>query len=122
MMKKCFITILMAMTIVLNLSAAAIKVGDRKIYNFKPNTAKLAEYLGLTQKQSEDADKIMSILDWEMTNANHETNDSIRKVKTTKALTKNAMYMRHILSKDQNHKYLMVLNATVQNRKIEIGK
>ena len=42
--------------------------------------------------------------------------DEDRKAMVEKAVTKDVKYMRYILNDDQYHKYLLLLNITLNNR------
>jgi hypothetical protein len=44
--------------------------------------------------------------------------DASRKAIMKNLLDKNVKYMSYILNKNQMHKYLLVLNATINNRNI----
>ena len=84
-------------------------------YDIKVNTKKLANYLELSNDQYEAVDAVINEFSSDMMFAALEHNKAI----TKNALDKNTKYMSYILNKEQYGKYLKVLNATINNRKID---
>ena len=79
------------------------------------NTKKLADYLELSYDQYEVVDAVINEFSSDMMFAALEHNKAI----TKNALDKNTKYMSYILNREQYGKYLKVLNATINNRKID---
>lgn len=119
-MKRLFLTVMAVLSMTLtfaeneNLNSA----DNTKAYSMTVNYGKLAEYLGLSFDQQELVQDVHTSFCADMMNAAGTTGDE-RKAMVDKAIEKDLKYMRHILTNDQYRKYLVVLNATFNNRGLE---
>lgn len=84
-------------------------------YKMSVNYDKLADALSLSLDQLEAVQDIHSEFCADMMNAGNSNADE-RKEIVKKALTKDLKHMRFVLTSDQYHKYLVLLNATINNR------
>ena len=89
-------------------------------YDIKVNTKRLGEYLHLSTDQYDAVETVVDEFSNDMRFAAVECGNTNRGKVTKNAIDKNVKYMSYILNKDQYHKYLMVLNATIRNRKIDV--
>lgn len=89
-------------------------------YDIKVNTKRLGEYLQLSTDQYDAVETVVDEFSNDMMFAAVECGNTTRGKVTKNAVDKNIKYMSYILNKDQYHKYLMVLNATIRNRKIDV--
>ena len=117
-MKKVFLMLVMMFTMSVysfaeDNNATEIERVDK--YDIKVNTKRLAQYLQLSTDQYEAVDAVINEFSSDMMFAALEHNKAI----TKNALDKNTKYMSYILNKEQYGKYLKVLNATINNRKID---
>jgi hypothetical protein len=91
-------------------------------YNVKVNTKKLADYLELSSDQLDAVESVTNEFSNDLMFAAVQDGEVSRKAVTKNLIEKNVKYMSYILNKVQMHKYLMVLNATMNNRDINIDK
>ena len=122
-MKKVFLMVVMLFTIGVNVfaednNASEIERIDK--YGIKVNTKRLANYLQLSADQFDAVETVTNEFSNDMMFAAIECSGVNRGKVTRNAVSKNIKYMSYILSKEQYHKYLTVLNATINNRGIEI--
>lgn len=89
-------------------------------YDIKVNTKRLGEYLQLSTDQYDAVETVVGEFSNDMMFAAVECGSTNRGKVAKNAVDKNIKYMSYILNKDQYHKYLMILNATIRNRKIDI--
>jgi hypothetical protein len=89
-------------------------------YDIKVNTKRLGEYLQLSTDQYDAVETVVDEFSNDMMFAAVECGNTNRGKVAKNAVDKNVKYMSYILNKDQYHKYLMILNATIRNRKIDI--
>lgn len=120
-MKKVFLMMVMLFTMSVysfaeDNNAAEIERIER--YDIKVNNRKLANYLQLTEDQMESVETIVNEFSNDMMFAAVECDNSNRNAVTKNAIDKNIKFMSFILNREQYHKYLVVLNATLNNRKI----
>jgi hypothetical protein len=120
-MKKVFLMMVMLFTMSVysfaeDNNAAEIERIER--YDMKVNNRKLANYLQLTEDQMESVETIVNEFSNDMMFAAVECDNSNRNAVTKNAIDKNIKFMSFILNREQYHKYLVVLNATLNNRKI----
>ncbi len=119
-MKRLFLTVVavlsMTMTFAENENMNATNATSA--YNMSVNYNKLADCLGLSLDQVEAVEDIHSSFCAEMMNAGNANVDE-RKAMVESALKKDLKHMRYVLSEDQYHKYLMLLNTTFNNRGLE---
>ena len=122
-MKKVFLMLVMLFTMSVYSFAEdnnATEIERIEKYDLKVNTRKLADYLQLSSDQFDAVESVTDELSKDLMFAVVECNKQNRGVVTKNALTKNVKHMSYILNDDQMHKYLVVLNATVNNRGIDI--
>jgi hypothetical protein len=91
-------------------------------YNVKVNTKKLADYLQLSSDQFDAVETVTNEFSNDLMFAAVQNGETSRKAVTKNLIEKNVKHMSYILNKVQMHKYLMVLNATMNNRDINIDK
>ena len=82
---------------------------------------KLSQALNLTTVQTESVADVHHTFCGEMMVA-AQANDDDRKELMMKAVNKDLKYMHYILNKDQYRKYLLILNATLNNRGLNFMK
>ena len=122
-MKKVFLMLVMLFAMSVYSFAEdnnATEIERIERYDLKVNTRKLADYLQLSSDQFDAVESVTDELTKDLMFAAVECNKQSRSAVTKNALTKNVKHMSYILSDDQMHKYLVVLNATVNNRGIDI--
>ncbi len=85
-------------------------------YAFNVNMGSLAETLDLTIDQADAVADVHKTFSAEMLNASASENEDERNELMNKAINKDLKYMHYILSSDQYHKYLRILNTTLSNR------
>ncbi len=90
-------------------------VDSANAYNMAVNYGKLADYLSLSADQVEAVQDVHSSFCADMMNASCATSDE-RTLMVKNAIYKDHTYMRFVLTNDQYSKYLMLLNATFNNR------
>lgn len=122
-MKKVFLMLVMLFTMSVYSFAEdnnATEIERIERYDLKVNTRKLADYLQLSSDQYDAVESVADELSKDLKFAAVECNKQNRSAVTKNALAKNVKHMSYILNDDQMHKYLAVLNATVNNRGIDI--
>ena len=118
-MKKVLFMLVMMFTMNLNLFAEDNNVTEIKKYEMNVNVDKLGNYLELSIDQMDAVESITNELTNDLMFAAVECNENNRKAVTKNAINKNIKNMRYILTEEQMKKYLSVLNATVNNRKLQ---
>ena len=88
---------------------------NTEVYDMTVNLRKLAVALDMTSDQMESVGDIHRMFCAEMMMAAHANKDE-RTVLMDKAIKKDLRYMRYVLDQKKYHKYLMLLNTTLQNR------
>lgn len=116
-MKRLFLVVvaMLSMTMTFAENENANSVNNVAAYDMKVNIRKLGEVLGLTYDQMESVSDIHRTFCGEMmvaSQANKDERDGLVK----KAVAKDLKYMNYILNREQYRKYLMLLNATLNNR------
>jgi len=120
-MKKYFIMLVMLFTMSVYSFAEdnnATEIERIERYNVKVNTKKLADYLQLSVDQMDGVGTVIDEFSNDLMFAAVQSNDSSRSMITKNLLEKNVKYMSYILNEEQMRKYLIVLNATINNRNI----
>lgn len=122
-MKKVILMLVMLFTISINTFAednnsSNVEMVER--YNIQVNTKRLGECLHLTTDQYDAVETVISEFSNDLMFAAVECNSVNRGMVTKNAIDKNVRYMSYILNKEQYHKYLTLLNATIRNRKLDI--
>ena len=85
-------------------------------YDMSVNMRKLSVALGLTTDQIEAVETVHNTFKAEMLFAAHYNSEAERNAQVKKAVEKDIKWMNYILTKDQYRKYLVLLNATLNNR------
>jgi hypothetical protein len=116
-MKKIVLTVvaMLSMSMAYAENETANSVNNMKVYDMTVNYDKLGEALGLTWDQMESLEDIHKNFCAEMMNAAAASNDE-RSEMVDKAIKKDLRYMHSILDNAQYHKYLLLLNTTMNNR------
>jgi hypothetical protein len=120
-MKKYFLMLVMLFTMSVYSFAEdnnATEIERIERYNVKVNTKKLADYLQLSSDQFEAVESVTDEFSNDLMFAAVQDGDTTRNAVTKNLIEKNVKYMSYILNKNQMHKYLLVLNATINNRNI----
>ncbi len=122
--KKMKKMILLAVAL-LSMTTATFAANDEKeatattaAYHMNFNMNSLSRALGLDFDQADAVEDVHHNFSAEMMNAGLAPKAD-RKVMVDKAIDKDLKYMHSILSEDQYHKYLQLLNVTLNNRGIE---
>jgi len=121
-MKKVILMLVMLFTVSFGAFAEDNSMSDVERverYNIQVNTKKLGDCLQLTTDQYGAVEAVINELSSDLMFAAVECNNVNRGMVTKNAIDKNAKYMSYILNKEQYHKYLILLNATIRNRKID---
>lgn len=122
-MKKVFLTMVMLFTLSVNMFAEdnnSTEIESVERYDIKVNAKKLANYLQLSSDQYDAVETAANELSSDLMFAAVECSNAGRAKVTRNAVDKNVKYMSYVLNAEQMHKYLLVLNATMNNRKINI--
>jgi hypothetical protein len=116
-MKRLFLAVvaMLSMTMAFAENEDANNVNNVAAYDMKVNIRKLGEVLGLTYDQMESVSDIHRTFCGEMMVASQANKDE-RSGLVKKAVAKDLQYMNYILNREQYRKYLMLLNATLNNR------
>ena len=91
-------------------------VNNVAAYDMSCNMNKLAEALSLTGDQREAVDNIYQTFAAEMMFAAQYYSNEQRNEMVKKAISKNVAWMNYVLNDKQRRTYLMLLNATLNNR------
>ena len=122
-MKKMILTVMavLCMTTTFAKDENANATSAMSAFDMSVNMDKLIETLNLTCDQIESVADVHHTFCGEMMVA-AQASDEDRKELMEKAVKKDLKYMNYILNKDQYRKYLLVLNATFNNRGLNITK
>ena len=118
-MKKYFLMLVMLFTMSVNLFAEdnnATEIERIERYDVKVNAKKLANYLQLSSDQFDAVETVVDEFSNDLMFAAVQDGEASRKAVTKNLIDKNVKYMSYILNEKQMHKYLIVLNATMNNR------
>jgi hypothetical protein len=118
-MKKYLIMMVMLFTMSVNLFAEdnnATEIERIERYDVKVNAKKLANYLQLSSDQFNAVETVVNEFSNDLMFAAVQDGEASRKAVTKNLIDKNVKYMSYILNEKQMHKYLIVLNATMNNR------
>ena len=94
----------------------AVEMNANNVYDMSVNMRKLSVALGLTVDQIEAVETVHNTFNAEMLFAAHYGTKEERDAQVKKAVEKDIKWMNYILTKDQYRKYLVLLNATLNNR------
>jgi len=116
-MKKIVLTLvaLMSMTTTFAENESAANLNTTESYNMTVNMKKLSQALALSKDQVDAVSEIHRTFSAEMMFAAQYGKDERAKM-VEKAINKDLAYMNYILSRDQYHRYVMLLNVTLLNR------
>ena len=116
-MKRLFLTVVavLSMTMTFAENEKLNNVDNASAYNMAVNYDRLADFLGLSIDQAEAVQDIHTSFCADMMNAAGANADE-RESMVKKAVVKDLKYMRYVLTSEQYQKYLMLLNATFNNR------
>ena len=122
-MKKMILTVMavLCMTTTFAKDENANATSAMSAFDMSVNMKKLSESLNLTVDQIESVADVHHTFCGEMMVAAQAGNED-QKDLMIKAVNKDLKYMHYILNKDQYRKYLLVLNATFNNRGLNITK
>ena len=120
-MKKMILTVMavLCMTTTFAKDENANATSAMSAFDMSVNMKKLSESLNLTADQIESVADVHHTFCGEMMVA-AQASDEDRKELMEKAVKKDLKYMNYILNKEQYRKYLLVLNATFNNRGLNI--
>jgi hypothetical protein len=116
-MKKMILTMvaMLSMTMAFAENENAASVNNVEAYDMSVNMNKLAEALALNADQVDAVAEIHHTFSAEMLFA-AQYNKEEREARVSEAVSKDIKWMRYVLNEKQMHKYLMLLNATLNNR------
>ena len=116
-MKRLFLmTIAMlSMTMTFAENESTENVNNVEAYDMSVNMRKLGQALGLTFDQMDAVESIHNTFNAEMQLAAQAGNED-RKALVEKAVTNDIKWMKYVLDEKQYHKYLLLLNTTLNNR------
>ena len=122
-MKKMILTVMavLSMTTTFAKDENANATSAMSAFDMSVNMDKLSETLNLTCDQRESVADVHHTFCGEMMVAAQAGNED-QKDLMIKAVNKDLKYMHYILNKDQYRKYVMVLNATLNNRGLDVTK
>ena len=106
---------MLSMTMAFAENENAASVNNVEAYDMSVNMNKLSEALSLSADQVEAVAEIHHTFSAEMMFA-AQYNKEERNARVNEAIEKNVKWMRYVLNEKQMHKYLMLLNATLNNR------
>ena len=115
-MKKVIMMLVMLFTMSIASFAEDNNTTEIQKYMLSVNVNKLGNYLELTTDQIDAVESITKELSNDLMFAAVECTSMNRNTVTKNAINKNIKYMSYILNDKQYHKYLLVLNATINNR------
>jgi len=122
-MKRLFLmTIAMlSMTMTFAENEKAENVTNVEAYDMSVNMRKLSVALGLNTDQMEAVESIHNTFNAEMQLA-AQADESDRKELVNKAIDRDIKWMHYVLNQKQYRTYLMLLNATLNNRGFNVEK
>ena len=106
---------MLSMTMAFAENENAASVNNVEAYDMSVNMNKLSEALALNADQIEAVTEIHHTFAAEMMFA-AQYNKEERNARVNEAIEKNVKWMRYVLNEKQMHKYLMLLNTTINNR------
>jgi len=116
-MKRLFLTVVavLSMTMAFAEDENLNSVNKSNAYDMTINYGKLGQALGLSADQLDAVEDVHKVFCADMLSVSAATKES-RKLMMDNAIKKDLRYMRYILDNEQYHKYLVLLNATINNR------
>lgn len=95
-----------------------VNVADSIKYNINFNIEKLAKTLQMTDEQKNRFDYLYEYFENKNEKDNLEKDENIRKTKFKRLIDSCVKSSKYILTDEQWHKYVMLLNLTLNNRNI----
>lgn len=116
-MKRFMMTVAMALTLTMAFAEGEEneKTTRMAAYDMHTNINMLSQALRLNSDQKESVEVVHNLFAKEMMNAGASSAEE-REDMMQKAITRDLAYMRSILTTEQYHIYLQILNATLKNR------
>ena len=122
-MKKVILMLVMLFTMSMYSFAEDANANEVNVieqYDLKVNLRKLGLFLQLSSDQMDGMTTVETEFQNDLMFAAVECTKENRKAVTKNAINKHLQHVHYVLNKEQYHKYLMLLNATIRNRKIDI--
>lgn len=117
-MKKIILFIAFLFTMNAGVNAENDAVNNVEAYNINANINSLVRYLNLSSDQIESVTNVQKIFEENLRYASFITNDDSRRRMVNNSIEFGTKNMSYILSDEQYKKYLVILNATINNRNI----
>lgn len=116
-MKKILLTMvaLLSMTTAVFAEGENNEVAEAAKYEINFNIGQLSKALDLSYDQTSAVTDITKMFASDMTNAAAASGNERAELRK-KAINRDLAYMRTVLDKEQYHKYLLLLNTTMNNR------
>ena len=116
-MKRLFLMVvaMLSMTMTFAENENTSSLNNAEAYDMTVNMTKLGQALELSKDQIESVAEIHKTFAAEMVFAAQYGKEERDKM-VEKAIKKDLAYMNYILSRDQYHRYVMLLNVTLANR------
>ena len=116
-MKKIVLTVVAMLTMTMAFAEGDNNNATENVnaYAMNINVNKLGNALGLDIYQMDAVEDIAKSFSTDMQNVAEADKDA-RQAAFKKAIHKNLNYMRSVLDEEQYHKYLLLLNTTLNNR------
>ncbi len=112
---------MLSMTMTFAENEEAKNVTNVEAYDMSVNMRKLSVALGLNTDQMEAVESIHNTFNAEMQLA-AQADESDRKELVNKAIDRDIKWMHYVLNQKQYRTYLMLLNATLNNRGFNVEK
>lgn len=112
---------MLSMTMTFAENEKAENVTNVEAYDMSVNMRKLSVALGLNTDQMEAVESIHNTFNAEMQLA-AQADESDRKELVNKAIERDIKWMHYVLNQKQYRTYLMLLNATLNNRGFNVEK
>ncbi|MBR1389649.1 MAG: hypothetical protein IJ569_08525 [Prevotella sp.] len=116
-MKKMILTLvaMLSMTTAFAEGETAASVSNMEAYQMNINMNKLSDALGLADDQKEVVESIHHTFGAELMFAAQYSNNE-RRMYIDRAISNDVKWMRYVLTDSQMRTYLVLLNATINNR------
>ena len=106
---------MLSMTTAFAEEETAANVSNMEAYQMNINMNKLSDVLGLADDQKEVVESILHTFGAELMFAAQYSNNE-RRMYLDRAISNDVKWMRYVLTESQMHTYLVLLNATINNR------
>ena len=117
-MKKIILVIAFMFGVNAYVNAENEAVNNVEAYNINANINSLVRYLNLSSDQVESVNNIQKIFEENLRYASVITNKDGRNRMVNNSIEFSVKNMKYVLNDDQYKKYLIALNATINNRDI----